>query len=101
MVPREPRRRPGDGRVDGLDIGVATRAKVKKDPGRLGKDSSATVGPGSADGATLPGFPAEFRAVRYKCGEQGCDRTMLRIFYDERDVPECAAHPATRMVYVP
>lgn len=88
-------------RVNGLEIGVATRALVMRDRGHLGDDPSAAVGPGSSDGASLPGFPAEFRAIRYECGEQACDQAMLRIFYDERDVPECAAHPATRMVYTP
>ncbi|GAB3831895.1 hypothetical protein ACFPIJ_29245 [Dactylosporangium cerinum] len=88
-------------RVKGADVGVTTRAKVMKDWGHLGEDPSAAVGPGAGDGATLPGFPAEFRAIRYTCGERGCDRTMLRIFYDERDVPQCAEHPAIRMVYSP
>jgi hypothetical protein len=86
-------------RVGGHDIGVATRAGAEKDLGHLGTESSASVGPGSGDGATLPGLPGEFRAVHYKCGDQDCDRTALRSFFDERDIPECAAHPAIRMVY--
>jgi len=86
-------------RVSDLDVGVATRAKVETDRGHLGGESSAPVGPGSGDGATLPGLPGEFRAVRYRCGEPDCGRKALRSFFDERDVPACVAHPSVLMVW--
>ncbi|MEU3648448.1 hypothetical protein AB0E59_34080 [Lentzea sp. NPDC034063] len=46
------------------------------------------------DRAAQPGQSTAFRLIRFECGV--CDRTVHRIFYDERAVPVC--HGPMRLV---
>jgi hypothetical protein len=87
-------------RVDGVDIGISTRALANRDPGHADA-TSPTVDPGSSDGATLPGLPGEFRAIRFVCDGDNCQGTFLRVFFDERTVLSCPDHPDAKVVYQP
>jgi hypothetical protein len=46
--------------------------------------------PGDADHLTLPGVPARYRLIRFRC--PSCDRRVVRSFYDERYLPTCPRH---------
>lgn len=83
-------------RVNGREIGVATRAKVMRDPGHAGA-TDTPFDPGAGDGATLPGHPSQFRAVSFACESAGCRAGELRSFYDERYVPQCPRHGAMKV----
>jgi hypothetical protein len=78
-------------RVQGHDVGIATRTNADRDPGHAGV-SKSPFDPGSSDGATLPGHPSQFEPVRFTCSEQGCGKTALRSFYDDRYLPPCPQH---------
>lgn len=75
-------------RIDGVDVGTADRAEAGRDPGHAGA-ADAGFDPGAGDGATLPGHPAQFRAVWFRCRDRACPEVALRSFHDERLVPEC------------
>jgi len=77
--------------ADGDEIGVAGRARVTVPPGHAGA-TDGPVDPGSSDGATLPGHPTGFRAVEFRCVDEGCTVSELRAFYDDRYLPECSDH---------
>ncbi|MDG4773606.1 hypothetical protein [Solwaraspora sp. WMMD792] len=87
--------RPGvDGilvRIDGHDVGIATRRTADREAGTAG-DQVSGVDPGSGDSATLPGLPAEFRAITFSCTDTDCTATSLASFYDERRTPSCPTH---------
>lgn len=85
-------------RVGGAEFGIVTRATVGEDRGHLGADPPV-LDSGRGDGATLPGFPGEFRPVRYVCPERRCGKTILRAFYDERCVVRCTEHRSVFAVY--
>jgi len=74
-------------RINGQDIGVALRITVMAAVGDAGDD-----GPGSSDGASLPGDPAEFQLIVFRCVH--CRRTFFRSYFDLRTNPACHGRPA-------
>lgn len=82
-------------RIEGHEIGIATRATADRRAGTAG-DQAPGVDPGSSDGATLPGLPGEYRPIRFTCPDTNCTETLsasvLASFYDEREVPSCPKH---------
>lgn len=78
-------------RVQGHDVGIATRVNTDRDPGDAGV-SESPFDPGSSDGATLPGYSSQFEPVRFDCAEQACGEKALRSFYDDRFLPTCPQH---------
>lgn len=78
-------------RIDGLDVGIATRATADREAGTAG-DQVPGVDLGSGDGATLLGLLGEFRAITFVCPNAGCTVSFLKSFYDEREVPSCPKH---------
>jgi hypothetical protein len=47
-------------------------------------------GPGDADHLTLPGGSSRYRLIRFRC--PGCERRVVRSFYDDRYRPTCPRH---------
>lgn len=78
-------------RIEGRDVGTATRGTADRDAGTAGEQAPG-LDPGSSDGATLPGLPGEYRPVVFTCADAQCTVTLLASFYDVRRVPSCSAH---------
>lgn len=93
-------------RIGDETVGVATRAHVTKH-GSSGTPSSSeedkrvhshgTRGPGAGDGATLPGTPAGFEIIRFRCTDVSCDQEEIRIHIDD-DLPTCPQHGSMELM---
>ncbi|MGW4803258.1 hypothetical protein [Kitasatospora sp. NPDC004272] len=70
-------------RLDGQDIGIATRRRLRATAGTAGEQPEF----GGADRAALPGPSQQFKAVRFAC--RSCGATAVRSYYEPRDLPEC------------
>jgi hypothetical protein len=76
-------------------IGIADRRRVLGGAGHLG--AGQPLDPGSGDGASLPGHPGYFRVLEFACTHEGCQARELRVFYDDRYLPECGEAGHGRM----
>ncbi|MFD7734933.1 hypothetical protein ACFV6F_31695 [Kitasatospora phosalacinea] len=70
-------------RLDGQDVGIATRRRLRETAGTAGEQPEF----GGAERASLPGSSQQFKAVRFACGS--CGATAVRSYYEPRDLPEC------------
>lgn len=73
--------------IDGQVVGVAPRTRVMEVVGDAADD-----GPGSGDGATLPGDPAEFQLIAFRCTQ--CGEHFFTSYFDLRTNPVCHNRPA-------
>jgi hypothetical protein len=72
-------------RVGAVCVGVVTRESLRRFSGTAGGPSLA----GGGERMTLAGVSTRYRLLVFRCRNQGCPETAVRIHHDERHGPAC------------
>jgi len=82
--------------VEGEVVGLVTRGSFARSTGTAGEPSPSPYELGVGERMTLPGESTRYRLLAFECAI--CGSKAHRVYYDERDLPDCSQHVGMRFM---